>query len=523
MLQVTNKTITFVLIFIRKHYTYTLMNLKHYTLTIGLLCLCNWAIAQFISQNHGTWISPSTWVNGLVPSTNDAVIIRHKVSTFATQHNANITIDNSGELTTTNPLAFSGNSFTNRGFLIGPFRFAGFAAQTWDGDAPLLINSNYTAQIFIDNPQGVTITGNNQNAAILNFVNGKLTLGAYDFTVNTRINNASATNYIVTGTNSGSLRINMVMDMAILFPVGTATSYNPACLNLNGMGMAGFRVKVSDFPNSADVADRLNKYWQIDRLTNSSLTATLKVCWNTENEGTNFNRNANAIAIQNTANWNTVAATPATSGGHQFCQTRSGIASATFGAGVYSGAILPVELLAFKGFEKGLMNEFRWTTSREENSLRHVLTRWDKESNRWIDIKSIEAQGTTNDAHNYSAMDENPLSESYYRIRFEDSDRAVSYSKTIVIQRKADLLGQLAPYPNPFEGAISFDYKLPKNINESTLVLVDGLGRTVLTETLLQNQSQISFDWSALPRGVYFVRLLQDNQISVTQKIVKQL
>ncbi|MDP4184721.1 MAG: hypothetical protein Q8862_06105 [Bacteroidota bacterium] len=86
-------------------------------LTIGLVFAVDFSQAADITTNKsGDWNAPSTWKGGTVPSPNDNVTIRAKVTLSSNQSCASLTVATDGTLniTTSSTLTINGD-FSNSG------------------------------------------------------------------------------------------------------------------------------------------------------------------------------------------------------------------------------------------------------------------------------------------------------------------------------------------------------------------------------------------------------------------------
>ena len=86
------------------------------------------------------------------------------------------------------------------------------------------------------------------------------------------------------------------------------------------------------------------------------------------------------------------------------------------------------------------------------------------------------------------------------------------------IKEKARI-NPISIYPNPTNGALNIDLK---KIYDSKFQMqgINSIGQIVLEETPKNQHSQ--FNIQHLPPGLYFVKVISDNQIVATQKIIKQ-
>lgn len=86
---------------------------------------------------------------------------------------------------------------------------------------------------------------------------------------------------------------------------------------------------------------------------------------------------------------------------------------------------------------------------------------------------------------------------------------------------EVEFLGNLAIYPNPSTGFVTMQLDMPE-ASEIEFTLINGFGQPVMSESLGRTQSYNGqFDFSNLPKGVYFIRITTD-KTSSTQRIVLQ-
>lgn len=81
-----------------------------------------------------------------------------------------------------------------------------------------------------------------------------------------------------------------------------------------------------------------------------------------------------------------------------------------------------------------------------------------------------------------------------------------------------DLFTNIQIYPNPFNDILTFEYQLAKS--QATLEVYNLVGQLVETQFIDNRKGKLQVG-AALNTGIYFVRIIQDGQVSTTQKIVK--
>lgn len=509
--------------------TLTHMKLKLYTLTTLFSLVASLCLAQYQSASSGPWEEPSTWTCNCIPDPTFNIIINenHVVTVgggLTVSGNLfilpNATLNMAGD-----GLNFQGESLSNAGMLQGTLRFNGSVQQDWFGNG----SAASTVAVIIDNGNDVALLGT-QRVTSVDFIDGKFQITQFDLTVTNGITGNDKDHYFVTN-GTGFLRRNGVGTAGKLFPIGTTNQYNPVRV-AHTTGSTFYKARV-DFlvdnptldPDAAST-DKLKKIWFIERTASITVPADITLGWQTADEDITFDKNICAVAHNDAGAWNVnppfSAFSPFNGTSNTIhSQFRSGLTSFSPFTVVGGTSALPVELLNFKGNEKGLENVFRWSTASEKNSERHVLTRFDDESKRWVDVASVAGNGTTTEARNYTAADKNPPARGYYRLRFEDIDRTVRYSKTIVVKRKAEVTGDIAAYPNPFESLVNFDYKVPKIATQASIVVINTFGQVILEQSLDVNSDQISFDWSEFAPGAYYVKLKTDTESTEIQRLIK--
>ena len=167
----------------------------------------------------------------------------------------NLTINNSNGVSLINGVTVNGTltltsgefNLNGNAFIIsstGVVTCAGTGTIYGDGGSSFTINSN-TATNFpdgiyqdatIDSPGGVTLCGNATINGTLEMISGNITTGPYTLFLANQV--ASSLNH-TTGVIIGKFERGINETGTFLFPVGTATSYNPANLVINSYSTGG--------------------------------------------------------------------------------------------------------------------------------------------------------------------------------------------------------------------------------------------------------------------------------------------
>lgn len=177
----------------------------------------------------------------------------------------------------------------------------------------------------------VTVTGT------LNFTSGSLDIGSNNVSLAAggTITGSGSTSYIITGTN-GTLSMQVTAGgSAAIFPVGTASNYLPANVELNSGSASGevsVGVNAGVMANGTSGADislsqpMVDATWFVHSAITSNLNMDISVSWETALEVNGFNKNAAYISHYHNGEWDASAATAATNvGGGMYSMTRTGI------------------------------------------------------------------------------------------------------------------------------------------------------------------------------------------------------
>jgi hypothetical protein len=187
-----------------------------------------------------------------------------------------------------------------------------------------------------------------------------------------------------------------------------------------------------------------------------------------------------------------------------------------------NAAILPIELLYFKGNTRDKSNFLEWASSLEESTKIHEIERLLDQSNEWEVIGQLAAAGNSQSLVTYQWEDHFPLPLAYYRIKTIDSDGSFQYSDLISLKRESlDLLvGKV--FPNPTTNLFTTD------IYASALEDVQYSIFNINGQLLQQKQTivntgvtRLEVDLNNYPPGIYLFKLSIGEQQFI-QKIQKE-
>ncbi|MEM6524281.1 MAG: T9SS type A sorting domain-containing protein [Bacteroidota bacterium] len=160
---------------------------------------------------------------------------------------------------------------------------------------------------------------------------------------------------------------------------------------------------------------------------------------------------------------------------------------------------LPIDLLSFNA--RKVKNDVlvTWTTASELNNDYFTIER-SANAQDWQPVSTIPGAGNSTSTINYQMTDTRPLlGTSYYRLKQTDYDGRFSYSHIVKVVMEADITVN----PNPSNGL--FHIK-SKSDDQRQYQLFDLQGR-VMNAPVIRNELGTSIDASALPNGIYLLRI----------------
>ncbi|MEY4603960.1 MAG: hypothetical protein RIT43_1252 [Bacteroidota bacterium] len=177
--------------------------------------------------------------------------------------------------------------------------------------------------------------------------------------------------------------------------------------------------------------------------------------------------------------------------------------------------VLPVVLVNFDGKPLERENKIYWTTASQTNNDYFTVEK-SKNGISWEVMSTVQGMGTTADVIEYSVLDYDPFSLTYYRLKQTDYDGTVKTFDPIVVSRNSDeseLFSEL--YPNPTTGDLYFNYT-GSNFTEPievTLYSTTGGRMTKHGYVSFNNYQGLNIDCKDLSNGVYSVTLRQGSKI----------
>lgn len=175
-----------------------------------------------------------------------------------------------------------------------------------------------------------------------------------------------------------------------------------------------------------------------------------------------------------------------------------------------STSTLPIELLSFSAEPTNNDVIVQWKTASEINNDRFEILR-SQDAERWNVITTVAGAGTTNEAHNYQAVDQRPLKgRSYYRLKQVDRDGQYSLSRAVSVEFVSD---SYAVWPNPSTGVFNL------SAADVYVEVWNTQGKKIISSYL--DRSRTGIDISEYASGVYILKVYGEDSVKV-YRIVKK-
>ncbi len=180
--------------------------------------------------------------------------------------------------------------------------------------------------------------------------------------------------------------------------------------------------------------------------------------------------------------------------------------------------ILPVELIAFRGFRDNADVVLEWVTETEEDND-HFVVEHSADGRDFEAIGSLPGAGTTTETQYYNLKHTRALrGDNYYRLKQVDTDGSFEYSEVIVVNIQSTDLFTVRPTQADDEVHVEFYDYYDKDIE---LEIYDVLGRKRMDELLPAGRNALSIDVRKLDTGHYFIRMKVQGEDYFTRRFLK--
>jgi hypothetical protein len=214
--------------------------------------------------------------------------------------------------------------------------------------------------------------------------------------------------------------------------------------------------------------------------------------------------------------------------GTDICATAYGnITGLLTGTGANCTQAMPVEMMSFSAAVNQNNVNLSWQTSSEINNRGFEIYRSDNNTRlHWNVVGFVKGNGTKTTPTNYTYSDAKiKTGKYYYRIKQIDNNGNMQYYElnnivNVSLPGKFELMQN---YPNPFNPLTKISFTLPVD-SKVSLIVYDIEGRKVseILNNIFLVSDYYSFEFNAanLSSGIYFYRIVTDNNSSVKKMVL---
>lgn len=188
----------------------------------------------------------------------------------------------------------------------------------------------------------------------------------------------------------------------------------------------------------------------------------------------------------------------------------------------YNEAIaIPVTLLSFTATKQGTTSLLEWVTSSEINNKEFIVER-STDGQNFTAIGKVAGAGNSSVKLNYNFTDAQPvIGKNYYRLKQVDFDGKFEYSKILWLDFSTPFIITAAPNPAKNYVQLSFNGLTgrAKNAHISLLGTNGQIARQLQQQ--VANQALVTLPLQGVSKGMYFVKVVIDDQIFVTKLMVE--
>ncbi len=177
-------------------------------------------------------------------------------------------------------------------------------------------------------------------------------------------------------------------------------------------------------------------------------------------------------------------------------------------------ATLPVELATFEAYAKENEVTLKWTTEAERNT-KYFTIQQSRDGQTFIDIGNVNAKGAN---AVYDFVDKKPfLGINYYRLKVNDIDEEVSYSKIISVVVDASF-ADIKIFPTIISDNLNI---ATQNGKITDVQVLNMAGQTLLHQKYNNENYNAIISIAHLPTGIYIVKAANNRGEMRTSKIFK--
>ena len=178
-----------------------------------------------------------------------------------------------------------------------------------------------------------------------------------------------------------------------------------------------------------------------------------------------------------------------------------------------SAIILPIDLANFNAYENGVNNEVKWSTYAEQNVKWHIIERSPTGAAPFYEVGRILGAEESSKEITYKLIDDQPLSQAFYRLRTVDFDGNEELFAPVFLKRKQPTPRSITIYPNPVKDDFNLSIDNPGRLTASFRIFNE-IGQEVLVSELSNGESFIkkTISLQSLAAGLYWLEIKLENE-----------
>ncbi|MEP6926817.1 MAG: alkaline phosphatase family protein [Ginsengibacter sp.] len=183
--------------------------------------------------------------------------------------------------------------------------------------------------------------------------------------------------------------------------------------------------------------------------------------------------------------------------------------------------VLPLQLLKFDVTLNVNYVNINWEVTGEFDTKLFTIERSTDNGRSFKSIGTMNTKGSGNTINKYQFIDHEPITGiNLYRLKQFDFDNKIQYSKTVSVvlpQKKVSF----SIYPNPVHNFTNI-FSNSSESKDISIQLVNAEGKIVKQYSDQINYNHpIKFNLDGISKGIYFIRLLSDDEITTNKILVK--
>lgn len=183
-----------------------------------------------------------------------------------------------------------------------------------------------------------------------------------------------------------------------------------------------------------------------------------------------------------------------------------------------SCVVLDLDVLTLTGKKISKKNKLDWNLGIQTNIAAYHLERSEDGQNNF----QLLSSNSRHSSPNYSFIDDKPLINNYYRVRYENLDGTFGYSNLVYLDRTEDLIQNFELYPNPTSEQITLGFET-LNSDNIQVSITNVLGQIIQNQEYItkEGSNKIQLNVSSFSKGMYYLQI-KSNNWTVNQKIIKE-